>query len=371
MTSITPERVRYEVSATLVADPATQLDVDSITPFMDMDGNAFCGVMIRLKSVTDAQWALLDPRTIGVQNTLYFNVKQLDADTGAVLTELPVVTASFDPNARLYLREAELDEVTGEATVFATSGEPMLSDKRRISGSTINTGATTVETLFTYSLYDIFGGIAYGVDPIVSSTAIPAGDRRLMLQGESHLDLLMPEMQAIDCRIYDYWGRTWWAKSRTSPPSYVGAPTTVKLATYTQAEGAPSDADPIVHSARRKVSREGDWADGILVRGEYTNAGGTRVQWWQASGAGVNTRGRVIDMNRAQPASNVANQIATRSVIRGAELTITAAIRFDVRPGQTLTLYTRTRTTTVIVRAVEWDVSDNLMTIRAETGNPI
>ncbi len=371
MTSITPDLVEYDVSAFLVDAPSVQLDVENVVPFMDMDANAFCGVTMTLRSVTPAQWAVLDPRTIGVQNTLYFNVKQIDKMTGAVLTELPVVTASMDPNARLYLRDTEIDDETGRVTVIATSGEPMLSDKRRIAGTTLNTGATTVETLFTYSLYDIFGGIAYGIDPIVSSTAIPAGDRRLMLPGESHLDLLMPEMQAIDCRVYDYWGRAWWAKSRNSPPSYAGAPAAMKLATYTQEEGAPSDADPIIYTVKRRLSRDGDWADGILVRGNFTNSVGTRVQWWQASGAGVNTRGRVIDMNRAQPASNIANQIATRSVIRGASVTITAAIRFDVRPGQTLTVYTRTTTIVVVIRAVEWDVRRNLMTIRAETGNPI
>lgn len=368
MTSITPDHVWFDISAFLLGDSSNQLDVDNIVATMDMDANEFCSVDMTLNSVTPAQWALLDPRTIGVSNTLYFSVDQYGANAGAPLTSLPVVDASLDQHARMYLRSTSIDDVTGEVRVRATSGEPMLSDKRRIAATTINTGATSVESLMTYSLYDIFGGIGYQVDPIVSSTAIPAGDRRLMLQGESHIDLLLPEFQAIDCRLYDYWGRVWAAFKRNDAPTYPGAPTSHKLSTY---DDGPADADPIVFSVERTITREGDWADGILVRGQYTNASGTRVEWWQASGSGVNTRGRVIEMDRAQPAANIANQIVTRSVIRGAELTVDAAIRFDVRPGQSVTVYTRNTTVTANIRAVTWDVKANRMTIRAESGSPL
>lgn len=370
MTSITPSRVWYDITLYEASLYPAELDVENIVATMDMDANALCAVDVTLRSATDAQWALLDPRAIGVSPSIFFNVKQMGDRTPDPLTVLPGYDAN--PSGRMYLREVERDDISGQVRIRATSGEPMLSDKRRLATTAANTGATNVENLFTYSLFDIFGGISYSVDPIVSSTTIPVGDRRTMLQGESHLELLMPELQAIDCRVYDYWGRVWWAKSRTSPPTYVGAPTTVKLASYTQADGAPADADPIVHSVTRRISRDGDWADGILVRGEYATATGTApTRWWQRSGSGVNTRGRVIDMNRAEPAGNIANQIATRSVIRGAEFTVTAAIRFDVRPGQTLEVYTRKGMTSANIRAVTWDIAANLMTIRAETGSPL
>lgn len=371
MTSISPERVTHVTS---VLFDGAELDVMGIIPSMDTDRNAFVQAIITVRSVTPAQWTALDPRKTATP-TVSIHMRQYDP-SGNMIGELPKPPIGASPYGVLRVRTIRRDRKTGHVTITAASGETMMEDKKRISPNTLDiTTATTVAALVNYALTDVgLTGLAYSYDTIVGSTSIPSGDRRLMMQGESFIDLILPELQAIDCRLYDYWGRMAYAGNRNTPPTYIGAPTTHKLATYTQAEGAPADADPIVWEADETVTREGDWADGVLIEYHYEHPIAGAITAYHASGSGVNTKGRKLTWDRARPADNAADKVVTRTKIRGAEFTITARARLDVIPGQSLTVYFRDGTSiTGNIRSVEWNLTpgDGSMTVRAESGNPV
>src|SRR5690606_8618941 len=118
------------------------------------------------------------------------------------------------------------------------------------------------------------------------------------------------ELDAINCRIFDIWGVIFQIAERDT----VGA--TLKLATYTEAEGAPADADPIVTELQRTLTREGDYADGVLAKFDWTNAAGTRVVQYQLTGGGANDKGSVKTYTRPRPAANAAEKLLTRTLIR-------------------------------------------------------
>lgn len=363
MTTRTPTVVHTvnEAWLGLTSDPLP--NVKNLVATADIDAQTFASATLTLGPVTDELWAQLDPRD-GV--TVAFKSTQYDM-AGNVLGALPTVDSGNDV-AELWLRSARRDHITGEVTLELAGGESMLDDKKRISGNTINTGATTVSELVYWSLLDVFGSLVIIEDVPVLTTSIPAGDRRLMVQGESHAELLQPELDAINCRLIDAWGRTWGAYVRSAT---YGTP--LKLATY---DGAPSDADPCVTELTEELSRDGEWADGVLI--EYTPPG-SAASTWQRSGAGANTRGMVIRRDRAAPGGNAANQIVNRTQIRGYDLQVTARLRYEgvafattdyTRP-QTLQVYTPDRTLTGRIRSVQWDTLNGLMTIRAQTGDPI
>lgn len=381
MTSRSPSAVRYAVEAA-VYDPTTAaeipLNVRNIVPSMDMDRVPFCMATVTVTDVDDYTWSVLNPQVVRSTSRvgrLSFQLEQ-QALTGVRLGSVPDVDYTTTA-AVMQLRTVSRDFISGDVEIRVAGSESMMDDKRRNSGTTLNTGATTVQSLVSYSLNDVIGAGAYSLsaDATVAGTAIPAGDRRLMLPGESHSDLIEPELAAINSRLYDYWGFFFFAGSRDTPPNYKDStePILIRLAAYTDAEGyLPADVDPCVLSVTETVTRDGDWADGILVKGDYEDGAGTRVIWYQASGGGANTKGRVVPQNRAQPSANIAEQMVRRSRLRGREFTVTARNRFDVVPGASLQVFLIGGTVlSAIVRAVEWDIESGVMTIRALTGTPI
>lgn len=376
MTTPTARRVWFEADAQVDLGSWTDLPLVRLVASSDMDRTNFTEATLTLHGVTPEMWAAMDPRN---QNPLGFSpvrfrVRQYQygADgVPAIHSRLPgsVGGSSVDSYASLWVRTIDRDFISGMVTVRLAGAESMLADKRRNAGTTLNTAATTVGQLVEYSVNDVLGGGTITSEAIVSSTAIPAGDRRLMLQGETHIDLIRAELDAIGCRFYDVWGLLFANRARDISSG------TIKLATHTDAEGAPSDADPIVTDLRETVTRDGDFADGVLVKGTYTDGGGNRVEWYQASGAGVNTKGRVINVERAQPAANSAEEFVTRTIIRGHDITVEARARLDVVPAYELEVHHRAGVLEANIRAVQYEIDFEAgtatMTIRAQTGEAI
>lgn len=376
MTTPTARRAWFEAEAQVDLGSWTDLPLARVVASSDMDRVNYTAATLTLHGATPAMWAAMDPRA---QNPLGFSpvrfrIRQYQYDDdGApeVHSNLPGSQggSSVDSWASLWVRSIERDFISGTVTVELAGAELMLSDKRRIAGTTLNTAATSVSALVQYSIDDVLGGGAVTNDAIVTSTAIAAGDRRLMLQGETHIDLIRAELDAIGCRFYDYWGLLYANRARNITAG------TIKLATHTEAEGAPSDADPIVTGLRENVTRDGDFADGVLVKGTYTDGSGNRIEWYQASGAGVNTKGRVINVERAQPSANSAEEFVDRTIIRGHDITVEARARLDVRPAYELEVHHRAGVLEANIRAVEYDIDldggSATMTLRAQTGAAI
>lgn len=368
MTTLTPQEVVYTWEAQVYTFAEwLDLPVLNVRASADMDRVPYCMVTLTLGGVSDEVWAALDPRPFPGFAQLRLQVVCSDLD-GTPLSWLGQRAGDASPTtATLFLRTARRDRVTGTVTVTAAGAESMLEDRIRLATGTIDTGATTVLGLVEWALQDTFGYSITTADPLASSTSIPAGDRRLMLPGENFNDLIETELQAISYRLYDHWGHVSAVFDREHTPA-TGENLNVVLATHTHAEGAPAHADPIVYEIEETMSRDGDFADGVLIKYDQTDTGGPIT--WQRSGDGANTKGRVLTIPRA-PAGDAANPMVERTRIRGVDLTITARARFDIIPGMRLYVYTRTGAVSGSIRAVEYDTATTHMTISAQTGQPI
>lgn len=372
--TITDLEVTYEWGAEVFVSGLTwsEIPVTNVVMSMDIDRVPYCAATITASGVTEAMWKALDPRTLALLSSsgnIRMWLREYDS-TGAFRAAVGA-TGLSDSTRKCYLfiRDVQYDRVAGTITIQASGGESIMDDKKRLAPTAIDTAAATVYDLVLWSLYDVFTSVSLANDPIVSATAIPAGDRRLMQPGDSFSDLVEPELSAIDCRLYDYWGALWCAYGRNHAPGSYGA-LPMYFSTFTQDEGAPPVADPIVYEVSETATRNGDFADGVMVTYDMRKFGGTVA--YQRSGGGVNTKGRLITWERPAPASNTADQVVTRTVIRGHDMVITARARMDVSPGQTLTVFLRDSVTlTGSIRAVEWDADAGTMTINAQSGQPI
>lgn len=341
------------------------LNPDNIQVSIDEDRAEYVHATITVAWVDDTIWALLDPRE---GNYIRWKVSQYgDVALTEHIGDLPGerLTGS-DGYARMVIRDVDRDWITREVRITCASRESLLADKIRNAPTTVDTGATTVAALVEWSLDNVFGGAPGTVSWVsaMTATAIPAGDRRIMQQGDSHFDLIRPELDAIGVRIYDLWGQFWGSSVRNTASSRPP----LKLATYDWADGAPVDTDPTVYSLRERISRSGDWADGVLIKYDTTASGGSVS--YQASGAGANTKGRTITRNRPAPAANAADELVVRTQQRGQDITITCRAQvMDVHTRAPVEVHTLDGTVvTGIMRSVEWDFAAATMRINAQTG---
>lgn len=358
MTTATPRDVKVEYTAYVTGDSGNPLPVTNIVASMDRDRVSFCEATLECTALSETQLADLDPRN-GVTVAWRAELQELD---GTIIHRIPDYAILPGSPAVMWVRTVQNDPLNNSATIRLAGGESMMDDKIRNAGTTNNTGATTVAALVDWSLGDVFGGYTVTHATVASATAIAAGDRRLMLQGESHMDLVKPELDAINCRLLDFWGLLWSTKVRDDVNG------TLELSTIPGVAGA----DPIVYEYTESISRDGEWADGVLVKYDYENSGGTRVVAYQASGAGANTRGVVLNRDRAAPAANAADQIVTRTVVRGYDIDVTARLFFDFDAYFALIVHLPGGVEKEShIRSVTWDIGAGEMRIRAQSGNPL
>lgn len=391
MTDETPKDVFVEFDAQLNVPGGgwdIDLPVENIVASIDLDRVPYCAATLTLGNVTEETWYYLDPRNLDPLAGFDMNIR-FRMRLGNIVDGLPEIlqwlgsSGGADETAYCYVhvRNATRDYITGVVTVECAGRESLMDDKKSIRVAPFDTGATTVLELVEYSLTEVFGGYALSNDTIVGSTSIPAGDRRETLPGESHSELIEPELSAINCRLYDYWGKQWHAGDRDTAPNFASDPTEMELSTYTHAEGLPGiiDADPIVFSLTENLSRETGWADGVLVRFDMLDSGGT-VQYQVDAGAGANTLGFVASWKRPKPTDNAADQIKTRTEIRGQSFEVEARARFDIYPSVNLIVHPRgvldiglpvARHLTGSVRSIEWDGAAATMRITAQSGGPV
>lgn len=364
---ITPYKVYYTVEAKVIGgDP---LDVKSATISVDADRINFTEATLVCALPPEEVIDVIDPRAqdglLGAP--IEFRIRQFDASDDTQIGNLPPDSVIGGNDwGELWTRSVEPNYMTGECIIRLASGESMMSDKLSISAGDVDTGATTVEELVEYCLFNVFGGASYTIAAIVSATNIPAGDRRLRLIGNDMLSTCRNELDAINCRLSDYFGRLWKAEER-----HVSSATVWEFSTFTQDEGAPAGFDPIVTEFTRTITRDGDWADGVLAKFDWTSAAGTRTVGYHRTGAGVNTKGFMKTYNRPKPAANTADQLLSRTVIRGDDITITARNRFDILPYEQVHLYHRNGALAGNIRSIEWNTDTGLMTVRAQTGAPV
>ena len=368
MTDRTPEEVAFDIFAQTYdgGDPVSLPAIDIVVT-VDFESNFYATATLTLSEISDETFALLDPRQ-GPPPQVDWRVDQLALDSAGawqIIGTLPVSPDSTN-HATMLVREVERDHISGNVIVQLAGGESILEERRRVSGTALNTGQGNVANLVYWAILDCFpGATTPSFGPLASSTTIPVGDRRLMYQGESFADLIQPELDAIDYRLIDFFGRAWTCGARSTTSG-----TTLKLATY---KGAPSDADPIVTGLTESASRNGDWADGVLIQYEWPN--GTPAYHGALTN---NTRTLSIKRDRPSPPTNAATPMLDRTLVRGYKIEAIARARFGITLGeasgispQPLEIHTPTRILSGRLTAVEWRIGEGEMTLRAQTGSEI
>jgi hypothetical protein len=338
------------------------LDVKRMRASADMDRVPYTMAEMVIGPVDVATWKLLSPNRPAGPTMVEWRIRQYIGDDPSVAVGfLPYRFDSTD-RAQMVIRRAERDRMTGEITLFLSGPESLMDDKKRVAAIPVDTGATNVGDLVMWSLSDVFGGGT--TFDLMPTDPIPAGDRRKMLPGESHNDLLEPELDAHNYRLWSDWGVGWSVSDREDPPLFPSAPVARTFATYT----GVADADATVTGLTETLDRDSDqWADAVLVHGQYTDSAGGRQEWYQVpSGGGANTKAKVVQVERAAPSANLADVYTLRARLRAAAYRVTARNDFMLRPGMKARIYTPTGIVGgfggFTVRSIEWDTDTGEMT---------
>lgn len=372
MTTRSPTIVKYEyVAEYRTAGGWVPLPVQSIDPVVDKDRVPYTSARLTLAPIDEATSNALEPRALNPHEggQVRWRITQLDA-AGNILGRLPRVDESDDTFAVMHVRSMSrrLDSVT----LDLHGREKLLDDLIRLSPDptilrTIGQGTSTLAAQAeTMLLWTLGGGTVDGATPeitdkINASVVFPRIAE--VQQGQSYFAALETELSSIGLRLIDLWGCAWKITDRDVPPTYPDAPDTIKLASH---DDGPTDADPIITGLNEEFTRDGEWADAIYIAGDEI-AEGYVNRWKYTAHPGTYSKGRVIDIGTQSPTSNLAEQILSRTVRKGRDLTITARARFDVLPGMSIEAHLKEITLTAIIKSVSWRLSAGEMTIHAES----
>lgn len=361
MTTETDAAVRFEwdfylTSAASPTGAAYDLPVQSWVLSEDMDRDNFLELELTMDWLPENVWEALDPRDLvmpagDAKGPIRFQVREYEDGTTAPRAVLPALGSE----GSVWPYDISRNDIDGTVKLRCVSGEVLMDEKIKLSSGGTDTAATTVELLTRYALNGVFN--AWGLDYLVATSAIPVGDRRVLNAGESFLDLIRSELDAINARLYDYYGLTFIVEDRDAA---WGA--AVHLAT---APNLQTGADPIVWNLNETVTRGNSFADGVLIKFDNTPNGGGIT--WQAAGTGFSDKGVFQTRDRAAPTGNVADKVRARSLIRGRDLDVIARARMDVRSRTPGVVWTMQRYIEGSIRAVEWRFPEGEMSLRMQS----
>jgi hypothetical protein len=319
----------------------------------------FIDATITMPHPGDEVLARLDPR-VSDDVILYYNVQHYQTTGLGPVDEYAShapATGVENGRGKLWLRSIDEDLVKETITLRATSGEVRFEDKKRISDFPLDTGATTVAELWNYALVDVGEAAAYQFIDGYALAAIPAGDRRMWMQGESASQLFETEMLATTQPIRSYCNDVGYFSVRqfTQPPGYSGA-LVIDLAS--------GDSGTIVEASASR-SRDDGWADATLVKATFDDANGDpQTQYQRYPANGDNRAGQVVDMSRPIYSSLIAQNLTREAERLGRTVRITALADFRCRPGRRIDVELATgRTFTLDADRVTYRIREGLMEI--------
>ncbi|MET0725933.1 MAG: hypothetical protein ABWY36_06250 [Leifsonia sp.] len=350
---------RFVFDANLFNGTATEaLDVIDFTWSMDMDRVPAIQGTMTVDDPGDTIWNQMDPRPRDPGAVILYKVYRYSSDIGGDETR-----QDFPPNpgigGKLWITSATRNLTMGTITLELESGESKLEEYRNSTTAALATGAGSVRALIDYVLNAAGEPSLYSYDSVVSSTTLPAGTRRDWEPGDTGNDVIEPELDAINCRLWFTPIGLWTAGSRNTPPP---SPTsTVNL---------KDGSNGTVIEATHGRTREGEFYDSSLIRYQYTPAGGTEtIAYYASSSTGApRAKTRFTTVERPRPSNDPTDAQAARDKKRGENVVVTCAIALDVWPGATLNLTVGGRTYTGLsIRAVTYNPADGTMEIGAQT----
>lgn len=372
--------VLYEYAAE-VRDGGTwvPLPVVGIAPSASLDRVPYAGATVTAGPLTAHQWALLDPRTVNPARggNVRWQIRQVDP-SGATLGHLPPQGGW----ATMYARTVQRSLNT--TTITVSGAETMIDDRLVLEGagrltstyevSTALAAATSLGEYVDAILRLTFGtGHAEPADD-ASATALNLGNRHRLdpyqaptipyadlpaQSGSTFMQLIETELSSVGCRLIDTWGHGWKVSDRNHAPDVP----TLRWATH---EDVPAGVAPIIVAFDETISRDGDWADTIVVIGEAGDIDETR-SWRHTADTGTSSRGLIIEMKTPEPSGNLAASIASRAFRRGHDITIRARIVLDVTPGAPVEIHLLSGILTGEIVSVDWDTEAGEMTVHARS----
>lgn len=379
----------YEFDAAVRdGDQWQPLPVVSIVPSVDLDRVPYTAATLTLGAVSDTIWALLDPRTINPRDggNVRWRLRQYSSD-GDLLGWLPRVGDDADQWASMHVRTVQRDlrgvVVTLHGAESMVDDRLLLEDRNTYGSYRITVKLQQARTLGEY--VNIVLGMTFGAgeappaDEIAQAAVrVPtlptyAHPRAMDVSvppalGSSLLQLVEAELSSVGCRLIDQWGLGWLVIDRDHPPAFEGSSDIVRWASHDEdlAEGV----EPVIIGFTETVTRDGDWADTVVVTGQTSDPDYT-VSWQHNAEGGARSRGRIIPMDSPEPSANLAASIASRAFKRGHDITITARITFDVTPGASLEVHLRSGVLAAEVVSIEWNVSVGEMTVHARSAQSL
>ena len=299
--------------------------------------------------------AMLDPRR-SRDVILNFSVKHYTRGAGGQLDQLSsIVPMGYGEGTagKLWLRTRRIDRVNRTITLTATSGEVRMEDKKRISDVSIDTGAADTQALWKYALTEAGEIRAANTFSGSAVAAIPAGDRRRWMQGESASALFESELAALEARSYCIDVGLFRVDMFDQPPTWE----------LTGTQLYDGDAGTLI-GLDEATTRDGDWRDATLVKAQYIDGAGVQQTAWQRDNDGVNRKGEVTQISRAIPSATYAASITKRAARRaGQTIRAVAQLDFKHKVGRRLSIHVQGDVLPIIPERITYRPGDGEMDI--------
>lgn len=300
---------------------------------------------------------LLDPERL-YDPILNYRIEHYTRGVGGELDQLvssaPVGSSVADAAGKLWLRDLEINWVNNRIGIRATSGEARFEDKKRAAVTVLDTGATTGEALFRFAAGDVGEATAIeSIDPGATALAIPAGNRRLWMQGEPASSLFEAELAAIGLRAFCSDVGRFQVSEFVKPPGY-----------FTLIGITIKDGDDGTIYGFTETSSRDDWRDATLVKAQYVDGAGVQQTAYQAyASATLSRKSDVAPIGRAIPSSTYAQTVTTRAQQRVRTHRLTAGLSFEVRVGRIFNATVGGTTTTIMPEKITYRPALGVMVI--------
>lgn len=276
--------------------------------------------------------------TVAAEGDVYIALDPRDdARVELTLTQMPGTGVTLNLGVRTRTRTPD-----GEVRLELASDEALAQDRAHLDGFMSGTYPTADALVDAY-----LSLIGFGLTGPYPSVTLDETTQYLY-PGDVIWDALTPVLEQTALRLYVDPDRQW---------RMVSAPSNTN-------EVISLGDQPVLQEATDVVSRNEEWADSVVVRYSWTDAGGTQQTDTDIAVSGLApSRTKVIEHPFAYPGAGAAQHILNRAQARGRTIESVAVSNYSVRPGMQLTLNPADGLLVGRVAAVTWSLNDDRMSI--------